>query len=151
MNIWAQLLSELKITLARTPFRDWPAMFMLWLHLRRLTQCLETLFTAWQAGTLPPAPPAPPEAAPVRAQQPPQNRTPVARPRRSRPAPRIPARAQVQTAAPPDPPIPGNPAGRTLRRPGHAVHGPTCVSLKNATFSPDVDARQYCYDIGTIS
>ncbi len=78
MNVWAHLLSELKITLARTPFRDWPALILVWLQLRHLTACLDDLFTAWRAGTLPPQPAAT-DAASARP-------TPSAQPQKSRAA-----------------------------------------------------------------
>ena len=90
MNHWARILSELKITLARTPFRDWPAVILLWLHLRRLTEALDTLFTAWREGTLaapqptPAATPASPTPAPLGAPA----VTPARTPARREPSPR---------------------------------------------------------------
>ncbi len=125
MDIWARLLSELKITLGRTPFRDWPAMILLWLQLRRLTTALDTLFTAWREGSLPAQPqPAPPVADPApaspRIEAKPRaakrrapavrrqaitpaataSATPVAAPARAQPPPRArPAPQPPQTAA----------------------------------------------------
>ena len=102
MNIWARILSELKIPLARIPFRDWPAMILLWLHLRRLTTALETLFTAWQSGTLPPpvqpAPPAVKSTPPrTRAQAAPRIRTRAPRVRPTVASTPVPHRVRADT------------------------------------------------------
>ncbi len=106
MNTWAHIFSGLKGTLA-TPWRSFasvPALILFWLQLRRLTTALDTLFTAWRDGTLPP-PPAAPAARPASNQDAPRPRTPSSRPksaprarqpraaapRRERRAPRAPA------------------------------------------------------------
>ncbi len=63
MNTWARIISELKIANATTLWRacaSVPAMLLFWFQLRRLATALDSLFTAWKAGALPP-----PASAPV--------------------------------------------------------------------------------------
>ena len=82
---------------ALRPLAAIPELFLLWLSLRQLFKSLETLFSAWRAGTLPPQPVAP--AAPVarisaprprRARSKSYARKPrSAIPRRRRPAPKL--------------------------------------------------------------
>ncbi len=113
MNLLARILSELKIPLARIPFRDWPAAILFWMQFRRLFETLDTMFTAWKSGALPPPPVAtapvptaapsspsiaqphakPPAVAPQRA------RMPVRRTPRAPKAPRITPRAPMSGRA----------------------------------------------------
>ena len=117
MNHWARILSELKITLARTPFRDWPAVILLWLHLRRLTEALDTLFTAWREGALPP-PPAQPTLE-VAAIPPRAPAAPKPRPARTPSYPRAP-----RAAAPAATPVPTAAAPARRRTPTWAHLAP---------------------------
>ncbi len=118
MNTWAHIISGLKGTFA-TPWRSCariPELLLFWLTLKRLTTALDTLFTAWREGTLPPPPaPAATRAAPkppCPAANTPHRATPrirksQARPAqaRMRPAPGIllPAAPRVPPAAAPSP------------------------------------------------
>ncbi len=116
MNHWARIISELKMTLRGIPFRDWPAMILLWLQLKHLAEALDTLFSAWRSGTLPAAPePAAivPEPAPACA---PRRSSPTARPYR---APRAPAAPSPLPSHQPSAPRPAHqPQPHRARLPG---------------------------------
>ena len=74
-----------------------PAALLFWAQLRQLAASLDTLFTAWRDGTLPPPPRAPihPTPEPVRA--------PRASSRRAPASPRAPRRAPHKAQAQPAP------------------------------------------------
>ncbi len=137
MESLKQLLTELKGTIA-SPWRSFaslPARLLLWLQLRQLVTALDSLFTAWREGSLPPlSQPATP-AVPARAaasapvaksaahSAPRQRRAPRARRDSTRPA--QPRRAQRPSiAAPPqDPRISRSIAPRGHgRAPRHLTH-----------------------------